>query len=155
MAGTSIIGKQMKVTLGANTVLGMGTWSMDGITTDQYENTELGDSWKSYQFGLNDGGQVTFSGLYKLGDTTGQNTLRKAQISDPPTQITNLRLYVNNTSYYEACRTTGYWGPGADSTGFNTVLSYLNVLSCPIGGDKAGLGTASFTMKISGVMVLV
>lgn len=155
MAGTSIVGKNCKVTLGANTVLGIGTWNMDGVTSDSYPNDELGDLWKTYQFGQKDGGTITFNGLYKLGDSTGQVALRKAQAADPPTNITTIRLYVNNTSYYEPCQTTGYWASGADSTGYGTVLSYVNITACPIGVDKAGLGTASFTAKISGVMVMV
>lgn len=157
MAGTSIVGKNCKVALGSTTVIGMGTWNMDGITTDQYESTELGDLWKTYEFGCKDGGTITFNGLYKVGvDTAAQATLRKAQIADPPTNITNLRLYINNTSYYEPCQTSGYWEPGVTgSAGYGTVLSHVNITSCPIGVDKAGLGTASFNAKISGVMVLV
>jgi len=155
MAGTSIQGRNCKVALGANSVIGMGNWNMDGITIDQYDDTELGDSWKSYEFGQRDGGQVTFNGLYKLGEVTGQDALRRAMLADPPTDLTDLRLYINNTSYYEPCQSTGYWSPGAYSTGMNTILSHCNVTAFNVGVDKAGLGTCSFTLKVSGLMVLV
>lgn len=155
MAGTAIQGRNQKVTLGAGTILGIGTWSMDGITVNRYDDTELGDAWMRYEYGQRDGGTITFNGLYRLGDVTGQEALRKALVADPPTDITNLRLYVNSTSYYEPCQTTGYWAPGAYSTGFNTILSHCNVESYTIGSDKAGLGTVQFTVKVSGIMVIV
>lgn len=147
------VGKNCKVTLGSNTVLGMGTWGLDGISSDQLETTEFGDSWKTYEFGLNDGGTITFSGLFDPDNASGQNLLRAYNLSKD--DITNIRLYVDNTSYYEPCRTTGYFGPGALSTGYSTVLSNVNVTSYNVKADKSGLMSCDFTCKVSGVMVLV
>lgn len=147
------VGKNCKVTLGTSSVLGMGTWSMDGITSDQLETTEFGDSWKTYEFGLNDGGTISFSGLFNPDDVTGQNALRAANLAK--TDLSTLRLYVDNTSYYEPCRTTGYFGPGALSTGYSTVLSHANVTSYNVKSDKSGLMTIDFSCKVSGLMVLV
>jgi len=146
------IGKDAKVTLGANSIVGMGTWNLSGISSDQLEDTEFGDQWKSYLFSVKDGGQVTFSGLYDPDDTTGQDVLKAANLDN--TNITTLRLYVDNTSYFEACQTTGYWSP-TDTVDNLTVLSHLNVTSYDVSADKSGLMNTSFTCKVSGCMVLI
>ena len=146
------IGKDCKVTLGSNTIVGIGTWSMDGITTEQLDDSAFGDNWKKYKFGMKDGGNVTFSGLYDPADVTGQDVIKAANLDN--TEITTLRLYVDNTSYYEPCRSTGWWTP-TDSTGNDTKMSYLNVTSYNVSSDKSGLMQTSFTLKVSGCMVLV
>lgn len=128
-----------KVTLGANTVVGMGVWNLTGIIADQLETTELGDDWKTYTFGLKDGGEVTFNGLYDPDDTNGQNTLRLANTN--MTDITNIRLYIDATSYYQPDQTT--------------VSSHVNVSAYDVGFDKSQMGTTSFTLKVSGRLVLV
>ena len=146
------IGKDCAVKLGTGSIVGMGTWSLSGITSDSLESTEFGDNWKKFEFGIKDGGQVTFNGLFDPADTTGQDVLKAANLDN--TDITTLRLYVDNTSYYEACQTTGYWTP-SDSVGNDTVLSVLNVTSYDISSDKSGLMQTSFTCKVSGCMVLI
>jgi len=52
MPATPKSGLHCKVTLGSNTILGMGTWSVDGIQSDSLETTELGQAWKTFQFAL-------------------------------------------------------------------------------------------------------
>jgi len=69
--------------------------------------------------------------------------------------LTSLRLYVDNTSYYEPCQTAGYFAPGTLSTGQDTPASHVNITTYDISMDKAGLATISFTGKVSGVMVLI
>ena len=147
------VGHKGKVTLGASTIVGMGTWSLSGITADQMESSDFGDNWKQYEFGMKDGGQISFDGLLDPADTTGQQALQKANLDN--TDLTSLRLYIDLTSYYEPCQSTGYFAPGSLSTGQDTILSVVNVISYDIGLDKSGLGTISFTAKVSGVMVLV
>ena len=146
------LGKDCKVALGTASVVGMGTWNLSGITSDSLEDTEFGDQWKTFKFGMKDGGQVTFNGLFDPADTTGQEVLKAANLDN--TNITNLRLYVDNTSYYEPCQTTGYWSP-SDTTGNPTVLSHVNITSYDVSADKSGLMQTSFTAKVSGCMVLV
>ena len=141
------------VTLGTSTIVAMGTWSLSGITADQMESSSFGDNWKTYEFGMKDGGTISFDGFLDPADTTGQQALMKANLDN--TDLTSLRLYVDNTSYYEPCQTTSYFAPGSLSTGQDTVYSYVNITSYDIGMDKAGLGTVSFTGKVSGVMVLI
>ena len=146
------VGKDCKVTLGSDTIVGMGTWSVSGITADQLESSAFGDNWKTYEFGMKDGGTISFNGLYDPADTTGQEELMQANIEN--TDITTLRLYVDNTSYLEPCQTTGYFSPST-TTGNDTELSHVNVTSYDINSDKSGLMSVSFMAKVSGVMVLV
>jgi hypothetical protein len=142
-----------KVTLGASTIVGMGTWSISGITADQMESSAFDQDWKTYEFGMKDGGQISFNGFLDPADTTGQQALQKANMDN--TDLTSLRLYVDNTSYYEPCQSTGYFAPGSLSTGQDTILSHVNITAYDISMDKAGLATISFTGKVSGVMVLI
>lgn len=146
------VGKDCKVTLGANTVVGMGTWSLTGISADQIESTAFNDNWKTYEFGAKDGGTVAFNGFADPADTTGQEELQIANIEN--SDITTLRLYVDDTSYYEPCATTGYFSPGTTTLN-DTVLSHINVVSYDINADKGGLVGISFSCKVSGLMVLV
>jgi len=147
------VGYKGKVTLGASTVVGMGTWSMSGVTADQMDASDFGDNWKIFEFGMKDGGTISFDGLLDPADTTGQIALQIANLSN--TDLTSLRLYVDSTSYYEPCQSSGYFGPGDLSTGYDTVASYVNITSFDISMDKAGLATISFSGKVSGLMVLV
>jgi hypothetical protein len=133
-------GHQAKVTLGANTVVGMGNWELPGISVDLLESTAFGDSAKQYMTGLLDYGNVNFGGLYDPADTTGQDILLSANKNS--SKIANVRLYVDNTSY---------WTPNV------TVVSAAGMLvqSVAIGMDKSGLGTIKFTGKCTGPWVLV
>ncbi len=148
----AIVGKDGKVTLGAVTVAGMGTWSYDGITTEEFDSSEFGDEWKTFEYGMKDGGSVSFNGHYEPTDTTGQQVLQQANLYN--SGLTDLRLYVDNTSYYTPCATTGYFSPTL-TTGAPTVLSSVNITAFNVGLDKSGLGTTSFTAKVSGLLVLV
>jgi len=150
---TYLIGKDCKVTIGnTNTVVGMGTWSISGVTADQLESTAFGDEWKSYEFGLRDGGTISFSGLHDVTDTTGQAALQNANVEN--TDITSMRFYVNNTSYYMPCLTTGYFSPSTTQNAA-TEVSYLNIVSLDISADKSGLVQINFSAKVSGCMVFV
>jgi len=140
------------VKLGANNIVGMGTYSLSGIASDQLESTSFGDEWKTYEFGLKDGGTVSFNGHYDPADSTGQQALISANVE--ATDLTTLRFYVDDTSYFEACQTTGYLSP-TTTTGASTEESLLNITSIDIGADKSGLMTISFQAKVSGALVLV
>jgi len=133
------IGKDCAVKLGSAQILGMGTWNMTGVTTDQYEDTEFGDEWKTYVSGLKDGGQITFNGVYNPDDTTGQGALQT--YCDEGTNVTSLRLYIDNTSY---------WTPTTTNP-----LSHVNITEWNISTDKAGIAQTSFTAKTSGKMQLL
>jgi len=146
------VGRDAAVKLGASTIVGQGTWSMNGITLDQLESTSFGDSWKKFVLGMRDGGTLGFNGFYDPADTTGQEALLNYQING--TEVTSLRMYIDNTSYWEPCQTTGYFTPN-DVTGNITVKSYALITTASIGADKSGLMTISFEAKVSGCMALV
>ena len=148
----AIVGKDGKVTLGSETIVGMGNWSYDSITTEEFDSSAFGSEWRTYMYGMKDGGSVSFGGHYEPTDTTGQHALQVANLNNTP--LTNLRLYVDVDSYYEPNQTTGYFSPTL-TTGAATVLSSVNITAYNVGLDKSGLGTISFTGKVSGLMVLV
>ena len=145
-------GKDCVVKLGTATVVGMGTWAIDGITADQMDKSALGDDWKLYEFGMKDGGQVTFSGLCDPDDVTGQDVLKAANANN--TDITDIRFYVDDTSYFAPNATTGYLTP-VDTTGNDTIYSYVNVTGFNTSADKSDMLKTSFTCKVSGCMVFV
>ena len=148
----AIVGKDGKVSLGANSVVGMGTWSLDGIQVEEFDASAFGDTWKKFEYGMKDGGTISFNGHYEPTDTTGQQALQQANLYN--SDLTDIRLYVDNTSYWEPCQTTGYSSPNL-TTGAPTKLSSVTITAFNIGMDKSGLGTVNFTGKVSGVMVLV
>ena len=133
-------GNKSKVTLGSDTVVGMGNWKLSGISVDLLETTSFGDTAKQFITGLLDYGGITFGGLYDPGDSTGQQILVSANINN--SKIANVRLYVDANSY---------WTPNV------TVLSAAGMLmqSVSIGQDKSGLGTIEFSGKCTGPWVLV
>lgn len=144
-------GYKCKVTLGSYKVLAIGSWKLDGVTADQMETSEFGDNWKTFMFGMKDGGTLSFSGFMDPADITGQIFLQRANLNN--TDVTNLRLYVDNTSYYAPCTTTGYYSPDY-TTGNDTMPSWINIVSYNLGAEKNGMLTVDFTAKISGCMVL-
>jgi len=129
-------GKNCKVSLGANKVLGIGTWNMGGVATDQLDASQFGDQWKQFLLGQKDGGTITFAGLYDSADTTGQDALRDANAND--TSITDIRFYVDATSY---------WIPSTTNP-----LSFVKVTSFEISAAQNGLVQVSFSCKVSGRM---
>lgn len=134
-----LAGNKGKVTLGSATVVGMGSWKLNGITVDLLESTSFDDTAKQYMTGLLDYGTVEFAGLYDPADTTGQGILVSAMLNN--SKIANIRLYVDNTSYWTPNVTTGSGGLAAAG---------LYLTAVPIGMDKSGLGTISFSGKCTG-----
>ncbi|KAF0234084.1 MAG: hypothetical protein FD177_996 [Desulfovibrionaceae bacterium] len=145
-------GAKFKVTLGASTVVGMGSVQLNGIAIEQLETTAFGDEWKQFIMGMKDGGELNFSGFFDPDDSTGQEVLRVANLN--ATDITNLRVYYDQTSYYELCQTTGYFSPTLTSNQ-KTQKSYLNITSWDVNADKSSVSTSSFKAKISGCFVRV
>ena len=136
---TSLEGKNCKVSLGANKILGMGNWSLSGIVSDQIEDSEFEDEWKQFKLGMKDGGTVSFNGQYDKTDSTGQDVLRTANLND--TEITTIRFYVDATSY---------WTPKTTNP-----ASHVKVISWEVNADKNGLVQCSFSVKVSGALELL
>lgn len=137
MAGTST--KDCKIALGATKIEGMFSYNFSGVTTDMYEDTEFGDEWKSYVSGLKDGGTLSFNGNFVKSDTTGQTALRT--YNDSGTNVTSIRIYVDSVSYFTPATTNP--------------SSYVNITEWTIGAERGGLVAASFSLKISGKLILV
>ncbi len=145
-------GAKFKVTLGANTIVGMGSVQLNGIAIEQLETTAFGDEWKQFVMGMKDGGEMSFNGFFDPDDANGQEALRVANLN--ATDITNLRVYYDQTSYYELCQTTGYFSPTLTSNQ-KTQKSYANVVSFNVSADKSSVATSEFKLKVSGCFVRV
>jgi hypothetical protein len=144
---TSMPGRACKVTLGANNVLGMGTWELGGGSTEELDTTEFGNDFSEIQLGITVGGNASFSGIYKKNDTQGQDLIKQAFYYK--SDLTTLRFYVDSVSYFTPNSTT-LAGGGLPA---ESQVSYINIISEPsIAVDMAGLVTISFTGKVSGVM---
>jgi len=135
------LGRWAKVTLGSNTVAGLGNWSVEGIAVDQIETTSFGSVWKTFESGMLDGGTMSFSGNFDPDDTSGQEMLRAANLG--ATHLTSMRFYVDSTSYFEA-----------DQTSISP-KSFILITSWNINVDKAGVAQTTFSGKISGGLRLV
>jgi hypothetical protein len=147
-------GKNCKVTLGTSTgnMTGMGSWSIDGISSEQLECYAFTEDWKTFAQGVKDGGTVSFSGVLDPADTT--QTQSALYLNVQGTTTDQLKLWLDSTSYFMPCKTAGYWSP-TTTTGASTVASSVNVTAWNIAADKAGYVTISFTAKVNGCMVLV
>ena len=148
------VGKDAKVTIGANTIVAMGNWTVNGISTAELDASSFGDQWMTYLYGMKDGGTVTFSGHADLTDTTGQQICLAANVKN--SALPDLRFYLNNTSYFVPNQTTDYFAPAALSTGMGTPgLCSVNITQWNINADKGGIVPISFTARVNGCMAVV
>ena len=149
MATESWPGHKGKVTLGANTVLGMGKWDLPGMTIAELDDTEFGDDYTQFEFGLITAGTCSFSGHLKIDDTQGQDMLRTALIAK--SDLTDIRFYVNSVSYYTPNSTTSAGG-GLPA---ESPVSHINITKAPRNTDMGGMAACSFEGRVSGVMRLI
>lgn len=127
-------GRAMKVTVGTYTVAGISQYTMDGISRETVEDTEFGDDITKFQYGFMDGGGITISGGYDPDDATGQTLLDSACVNASMLGSGQLRLYIDNTSYFTI-----------DTTG------RLLITKCrSVDAAHNGLGKISITAKVSG-----
>lgn len=152
MSGTSIEGKSCKVTLGSNTVLGIGNWKYTPGGSEEIDVTEFGDTTEKVTLGIRKRGTISFEGIAKIGDASGQEVLKRAMVN--AVNLTDLRFYESNSSYLVANQTTGYHSPSS-TTGNATQPSYINITSYDINVDKTGVGRVTFSGPVSGDMVEV
>jgi len=143
-------GKDGKVSIGANKIVGMGTWNVNLGSADEIEVTEFGDEWEKILFGMRRGGNITFSGNFYPEDTTGQNAAMQAFAAG--TDLTDLRLYWNSTSYWAPNSTAGYFNPQMTTGAGTPGASSCRITSCEVSNDKSGLATINFTARVSGSM---
>lgn len=149
MANDSKPGHKGKVSIGSNNILGMGTWSWPGLSIEQLDDTEFGDDYTEFEWGLITSGTVSFNGRYKKDDTQGQDMLRTALISK--SDLTDIRFYVDSVSYYTPNSTTAAGG-GLPA---ESPVSHINVTGVQTDFDKGDLGNISFEGRITGAMRLI
>jgi hypothetical protein len=138
--------------MGATAVLGIGNWKYTPGVAAELDDTEFGDTVEKIKLGIRKRGSVSFSGIMKKGDLTGQEALKRALVN--ATDVTDLRFMEDATSFYAPNQTTGYFSPSSTSAN-STQKSWINITSFDIGSDKAGLATISFSGTVSGDMVEV
>ena len=146
------VGRACSLKLGSHTVVGMGTWALNGVTSDQLDTSSFGSQWKTFELGMKDGGTISFDGLLDMADSTGQVELLENNLNN--SSVTTLKLYIDSTSYFEACATTGYFSPYS-TTGNDTIKSSVKIDSYSITADKSDMVKINFSGKISGCYVLV
>jgi hypothetical protein len=150
MSNESKIGIDAAVKIGANCILGIGTWNISGGSYAELDDTDFCDDDYNFLRGLRTGGSVTFTGNYKADDTQGQNLIRDAYWLK--SDLTTIRFYVDDTSYYTPNSTTAAGG-GLPA---GTMVSVIRIMTEPnIAFDKNGLGTIDFEGKIEGAMRLI
>ena len=146
----SKVGRICKVTIGAtNEVLGMGTWEIGGGSCDTVSEEAFGSDHELWHLGIMRPGTVSFTGLYKKDDTTGQDMIVKAYTYK--SDLTTIRFWVDATSYYIPNSTTNAGG-GLPA---DTPVSHINIVGEPaISVDMGGMAQISFSGKIYGLMRL-
>jgi hypothetical protein len=150
MSNESLVGRDAKVTLGANIILGLGTWSITGGNFAELDDTAFGDESMQTLRGLRTGGEVAFSGNYKKDDTQGQDMIKLAYWNK--SDLTDIRFYVDDTSYYTPNSTTAAGG-GLPA---GTDVSHIKIFTEPtITLAMGDLAKTEFTGKIIGAMRLI
>jgi hypothetical protein len=135
-----LVGRRGAVLLGTYRIAEIGTWKMNGVTRDTIDVTPFGSEDKLYEFGLSDGGTITFSGSYDNTDSTGQALLDSACQNG---SAISLKFMINSTSGYVP-----------DTTGNSS--SRMLVTKCrSIDMSANGVGKIDFEVKISGRIALV
>ena len=137
-----------KVTLGTNSVLGMGTWQHSGLSRAMLDDTEFGDKVEAVLPDILNGGQVSFNGNFKADDTQGHDKLHLALMNGSP--ITDIRFYYNASSYYMPNNTSAAGGGVPASYPISRVFVMSHDID--FSGPKGNLGKSTFAVKVDGVM---
>jgi hypothetical protein len=125
-------GRLAKVMYGSVTVAGIGTWSMSGFVPDLQEDTAFGDTVKKWvRAGIDDAGEVSFSGNYDPTDTAGQVALNALKLST---------VGLSNLYFYET--TSTFWRV---ALGGEILLTKFNAVTM----EKNALGKIDFAGKVS------
>jgi len=122
-----------KVTIGVTTIATMNRWNLPGRRNEILESSAFTDAFKTFVYGITEGGQAEFSGFFDDTDATGQALITAAYTGK--TSLTNLRFY---------------YGDGDTEFFHLTPEASLLVENLEIGeADLSGLVPIKFTLKIS------
>ena len=146
MAGdraTTLSGSFQKVTLGATSkVLGVGKYTITGMTRKTVDASEFGVDIDIFEFGSADGGTI------QLTDVSFDPT--------DPQQVTLMNCVQNGTKLINST-TSGirFW---LNSTSYMTVGTSGTILMTSAGkveADRNGMAKTSFEGKVSGAFMLI
>lgn len=143
MANESKSAHKGKVTIGANTVLGMGTWSWSGEQRELIDDIDFTDEYDSAIYGMLRCGTVSFNGNYKKDDTQGQDILRSCKLNR--SNLTDIRFYVDSVSYLTPNNTTAAGGGLLAETPIGHVKVETHDVNFSMPGN---LGKTSFNVRI-------
>ena len=144
------VGRECKVSLGDTKTLGLGTWNISGIDIDTFDDSEFGDTYKTYKVALREGGTLSFDGYYDPTDSTGQTQMKTYWQNG--TNLTSLRFYTDSTSYWgsfamdETCDSISGWADRDVNAGGGAGAASTQE-SNPLGGS---LETYKFTATTAG-----
>jgi len=133
-------GYKGRIQFGDTVINGMMTWNYSGSVRDLADDSALRQEIKTYVALQIEGGTVTMNGNFLLDGDAGQQALKDA--FDNATELDNIRLYIDDSNYYELDSST-------DPASYAIVSKYDD-----IGVDKAGIISIASELKISGVMKL-
>ena len=125
-------GRFASVKLGTTLVPLMGEWSLS-ITQEEIDTSSFGTVWGESDVGMSKWGG-SFSGHYDHTDAT-QASIEASAIGG--TLIGTLRLYCDNTTFWEA-QTTASQG--------------ARITNIELGASKSGVNSVSFTFAGSGAI---
>jgi hypothetical protein len=135
---------------GGSQILGIGKWVYTAPAPNEMNENEFGDKFEKTKHGIKTGGTISFEGLGRGDSTAKQEEMRQAWLAN--TELTNLRFYEDNTSYLEACQTTGYFSPSL-TTGANSVSSHIKITNYSFDADMNNMLKINFTGKVNGLLV--
>jgi len=135
--GDPLMGRFASIKIGSALVQNMGRWTLD-IRSDEIDVSCFGTVWGKMMIGMQRW-TATLEGMYDPADTTGQLALQEAEIA--ATKLTDVRLYINTTSY---------WCP--DVTGETNAGAFISGVS--VSHDKAGVASVTFNVVGFGKLIL-
>jgi len=144
MATAAVLnGRFQKVSLGSTSkLLGAGTYNITGATRRTLDASEFGEDIDIFEFGTADGGTITLSDVLYDPTDPQQNALRTYVEEGTKlghTSLSNLRLWINSTSYL-AVGTSGH---------------ILMTKAGEVRADRNGLAKTSFEGQVSGAFMWV
>jgi len=123
--------------LGDHTVLKIGSYTLSGITVDPVDVTAFGENAKNFIPGMVDPGTVELSGFYDPDDAEGQDALQTACENGTELTAGMIKFFVDDSTYF------------TPKSGGCVIITKSNAVAM----DKAGVGTVSFSGKVSGAVL--
>lgn len=135
--GDPRMGRFASIKIGTTLVENMGRWTLN-LTGAEIDVSAFGTVWEKRMPGML-GWTATLEGNYDPSDTTGQEVLVAAKIE--ATKITNLRLYVDETTY---------WTIDTEDPDNGCFVRSVDIVQ-----DKAGVATVTIGILGFGALKLV